>query len=216
MTSITEGTEYTGESGKTYLAVSPLGQDNVWTAVQKDTSNIVVLKAPSNDDTGTSWPRFQHEMIMHELFKGCKHIREQVDRVSPQDGGPPILVLEISETTLWQARTKRPLSKGEIRSIGKAILQGLQEVHDQVCGEENDCLGAHVLTCAYSESPKHISVLLRLTEMLPVADMSRGLVYVDMKMQNIMIDGFDTHTSGDGEQTEGLSHNADLKILTSC
>ncbi|GAB1732452.1 hypothetical protein NU195Hw_g9473t1 [Hortaea werneckii] len=160
MPSITEGGEYTGESGKVYLAVGPLGQANVWTAVQKDDhSNIVVLKAPSDDDTDSSWPRFQHEMIMHELFKDCRYIRRQLDRVAPQKGRhPPLLVLEITETTLWQARTKRPFSKDEVRSVAQSMLQGLKEVHD------------------------------------------KGLVYVDIKMQNIMLNGFNTSEQGDGSK----------------
>ncbi|KAI7384006.1 kinase-like protein [Hortaea werneckii] len=160
MPSITEGGEYTGESGKVYLAVGTLGQSNVWTAVQKDDhSNIVVLKAPSDDDTDSSWPRFQHEMIMHELFKDCRYIRRQLDRVAPLEGQhPPLLVLEITETTLWQARTKRPFSKDEIRSVARSMLQGLKEVHD------------------------------------------KGLVYVDIKMQNIMLNGFNTSEQGDGSK----------------
>ncbi|KAK5126891.1 hypothetical protein LTR85_008249 [Meristemomyces frigidus] len=161
MTAIVEGAELIGESGKVYLAVSALGQENVWTAVQKDDpSNIVVLKAPSADDTSTSWPRFQHEMIMHELLKDCSAIRKQVDRIPPVkgEGSPPILVLEIFETTLWQARTKRPFSKDEVQSVAKSILQGLKEVHD------------------------------------------RGLVYVDLKMQNVMLSGFNTSDAGDGRK----------------
>lgn len=159
MPSITEGAELRGESGKTYLAVSPLGQANVWTAVDKhNPSNIVVLKSPGADDTfRTTWTKFQHEMIMHELFKNCSSIRKQVDRIPPVKGStsPPILVLEIFETTLWGARTKRPFTKPEVRTVGKAIVQGLADVH------------------------------------------SKGLVYADLKMQNVMINGFDTAKPGD-------------------
>lgn len=161
MIAIVEGAELVGESGKTYLAVSALGQENVWTAVERDDqSNIVVLKAPSADDTSTSWPLFQHEMIMHELLKNCSAIRKQVDRIPPvkDDGSPPILVLEIFETTLWQARTKRPFSKDEVQSVAKAILRGLKEVHE------------------------------------------RGLVYVDLKMQNVMLSGFKPADEGDGSK----------------
>ena len=157
--SFVEEGEYLGETGKAYLAVGQLGQANVWAAVQKDDhSNIVVLKAPSADDTGSSWPRFQHEMVMHELFKDCQYIRKQVDRVPPSETSPPLLVLEIFETTLWQVRVKRPLSKDEVRVVARSILQGLKEVHD------------------------------------------KGLVYVDVKMQNIMLNGFDASTSGDGSR----------------
>lgn len=172
MAAITEGAELTGESGKTYLAVGPLGQANVWTAVDKDDpSNIVVLKAPSPDDASTGWPLFQHEMIMHELLKDCTAIRKQVDRIPPVRGSnsPPILVLEIFETTLWEARTKRPFSKNEIESVARSILRGLQEVHDQ------------------------------------------GLVYIDLKMQNVMLNGFDNAESGDGGQL--ITKLGDLGIV---
>ncbi|KAK4545702.1 hypothetical protein LTR36_002656 [Oleoguttula mirabilis] len=161
MTAISEGAELVGESGKTYLAVGSLGQENVWTAVERDDpSNIVVLKAPAADDTSEAWPHFQQEMIMHELLKDCSAIRKQVDRIPPveEDGSPPILVLEIFETTLWQARTKRPFSKGEVQSVSKSILQGLKQVHD------------------------------------------KGLVYVDLKMENVMLSGFDTSAAGDGSK----------------
>jgi len=132
MDTLNEGAELIAESGKTYLAVSPLGQANVWTAVDKaDHDHIVVLKAPSTDDTGTSWPRFQHEMVMHELFKESSSIRKQVDRIAPVKGAgsAPVLVLEIFQATLWHARTKRPFAKAEIKAIARDILQGLQEVH---------------------------------------------------------------------------------------
>ncbi|EGP86792.1 uncharacterized protein MYCGRDRAFT_44256, partial [Zymoseptoria tritici IPO323] len=132
MSCLSEGAEFISEAGKTYLAVSSLGQSNVWTAVEKDDmSNIVVLKAPSDNDIPGQWPRFQHEMIMHELFKNSKNIRRQVDRIPPTpEGSPPILVLEITETTLWGARTKRPFSRGEIVATMKGILLSLQEVHE--------------------------------------------------------------------------------------
>lgn len=97
-----EGAELTSELDKKYLAVSSLGQSNVWTAVENDNfANIVVLKAPSDTDLDGSWPAFRQEMIMHELFKESKHIRRQVDRISPMNGGPPMLVLEIADMTLW-------------------------------------------------------------------------------------------------------------------
>ena len=162
MTAITEGSQLIGESGKTYLAVGPLGQANVWTAVEtSNLNNIVVIKSPtSDDDAGASWPHFQHEMIMHELFKDCDGIRKLVDRVPPVKarGAPPMLVLEIFETTLWQARAKRPFSRGEIKAVCRGILRGLQQVH------------------------------------------SKGLVYADLKMPNVMISGFDVSTPGDGSK----------------
>lgn len=90
------------ELDKKYLAVSSLGQSNVWTAVEDGNfANIVVLKAPSDDDIAGSWPAFQQEMVMHELFKNSKYIRKQVDRIAPVEERPPMLVLEIAEMTLW-------------------------------------------------------------------------------------------------------------------
>ncbi|KAK0956360.1 hypothetical protein LTR91_022424, partial [Friedmanniomyces endolithicus] len=157
MNIIHEGAEFLGESGKTYLAVSPLGQANVWTAVDKgNLENIVVLKSPAPDDTDPSWPQFQHEMIMHELLKNCTAVRKQIDRIPPVEsaGTPPILVLEIMQTTLWSARTKRPFTKEEVRSVARQVLRGLKEIHD------------------------------------------KGLVYADLKMQNVMINGFDTAEPG--------------------
>ncbi|KAK3069150.1 hypothetical protein LTR53_012735 [Teratosphaeriaceae sp. CCFEE 6253] len=157
MNVIHEGDELRGESGKTYLAVSPLGQANVWTAVDTADNGIVVLKSPAADDTGASWPHFQHEMIMHELLKDCTSVRKQVDRIPPvpSAGTPPILVLEMFETTLWGARTKRPFTKEEVRSVARQIMQGLKDIHD------------------------------------------RGLVYADLKMQNVMLSGFDVGEPGD-------------------
>lgn len=156
-----EGAELTSENGKTYIAVSSLGQSNVWTAAEKDNfSNVVVLKAPSDTDDRGSWPQFLHEMVIHELFKESKHIRRQVDRIPPKEDGPPMLVLEIAEMTLWQARTKRPMSRGEIIAIVKGVLQGLEEIHAQ------------------------------------------SLVYGDLKMENVMISGFDIEHPGDGSNLE--------------
>lgn len=152
---LSEGAELIGETGKTYLAVSPLGQANVWTAVDvNDPSHIVVIKEPGEDDTRPGWPSFQHEMVMHELLKDSDSIRKQVDRILPtREGEPPMLVLEIFETTLWTARAKRPFTTAELKSVTKDTLIGLIDVHKQ------------------------------------------GLVYADLKMQNIMVDGFDTKSS---------------------
>lgn len=152
-----EGAELTGESGKKYLAVSPLGQANVWTAVESnDMSNIVVIKEPSADDTSPGWPNFINEMVMHELLKDCSSIRGQVDRILPtKEGAPPMLVLEIFETTLWTARTKRPFTSAELKAVMKDALIGLRDVHD------------------------------------------RGQVYGDLKMPNIMVDGFNPESPSD-------------------
>lgn len=145
-----EGSELIGESGKKYLVVQSLGQSNVWVAVDSsDMSNIVVIKEPGADDP-KPWANFQNELVMHELFKESDGIRKQVDRIQPtRDGEPPMLVLEMFETTLWKARTKRPLSNLELKKVMKDALLGLKEVHDQ------------------------------------------GQVYADLKMPNILVDGFD-------------------------
>lgn len=151
---LSEGARLVGESGKTYLAVSPLGQSNVWTAVEQSNDpkkpiQVVVIKEPGEIDTQPGWPSFQNEMIMHEVFKDSPAIRQQVDRIPPtQTGGPPMIVLEITETTLWDARTKRPMSLAEIKTVAKDVLIGLRDVH------------------------------------------AAGLVYADLKPQNIMVDGF--------------------------
>jgi protein kinase len=147
---LSEGDELTGEHGKTYLAVSPLGQDNVWTAVETGNSKVVVVKEPDAQDASRGYPAFQNEMVMHELLKDSSGIRQQVDRIpSTKPGDPPMLVLEITDTTLWGARTKRPFTLAELKSVTKDALIGLRQVHEQ------------------------------------------GLVYADLKMQNIMLDGFD-------------------------
>ncbi|KAH0356729.1 kinase-like protein, partial [Aureobasidium melanogenum] len=155
---LSEGARLIGESGKSYLAVSPLGQSNVWTAVEqsKDPNKplqVVVIKEPGEVDTLPGWPSFQNEMVMHEVFKDSPAIRQQVDRIPPtKTGGPPMIVLEITETTLWTARTKRPMSLAEIKTVAKDVLVGLRDVH------------------------------------------AAGLVYADLKPQNIMIDGFNAES----------------------
>lgn len=172
---LSEGAELTGETGKTYLAVAPLGQSNVWTAVENNTNpsedpHVVVIKEPGTDDTRPGWPNFQNEMIMHELLKDSPAIRQQVDRIPPtKSGDPPMLVLEITETTLWSARTKRPFTLSELKSVTKDALVGLRDVHDQ------------------------------------------GLVYADLKMENIMVDGFDVHKPSDPDHLSATL--GDLGIL---
>ena len=149
---LSEGDELTGENGKKYLAVSPLGQQNVWTAVETGNSKDVVVKEPDAQDASRGFPAFQNEMVMHELLKDSSGIRQQVDRIpSTKPGDLPMLVLEITDTTLWGARTKRPFTLAELKSVTKDALTGLRQVHDQ------------------------------------------GLVYADLKMQNIMLDGFDAN-----------------------
>ncbi|KEQ93751.1 hypothetical protein AUEXF2481DRAFT_300190 [Aureobasidium subglaciale EXF-2481] len=151
---LSEGTTLIGESGKKYLTVSSLGQSNVWTAVEQSNDpkkpvQVVVIKEPGEVDTEPGWPSFQNEMVMHQVFKDSPGIRQQIDRIPPtKAGGPPMIVLEITETTLWIARTKRPMSLAEIKTVAKDVLIGLRDVH------------------------------------------AKGLVYADLKPQNIMVDGF--------------------------
>ncbi|KAI5194407.1 kinase-like protein [Aureobasidium subglaciale] len=155
---LSEGTTLVGESGKKYLTVSSLGQSNVWTAVEqsKDPNKpvqVVVIKEPGEIDTEPGWPSFQNEMVMHQVFKDSPGIRQQIDRIPPTEaGGPPMIVLEITETTLWIARTKRPMSLAEIKTVAKDVLIGLRDVH------------------------------------------AKGLVYADLKPQNIMVDGFNAES----------------------
>jgi len=63
-----------------------------------------------------------------------------------------MIVLEITETTLWNARTKRPMSLAEIKTVAKDVLVGLRDIH------------------------------------------AAGLVYADLKPQNIMVDGFNAES----------------------
>lgn len=173
---LSEGAELTGESGTVYLVVSPLGQANVWTAVQKDKpTQIVVIKEPNVDETRPGWPTFIHEMVMHELFKSSPHIRRSIDRipVTSEPPSPPMLVLEIFQTTLWTARTKRPLSKPELRQICKTTLLALRDIHAQ------------------------------------------DLVYADLKMQNIMLNGFNTSSASTLPKDEIETKLGDLGIVTS-
>ncbi|USP75703.1 hypothetical protein yc1106_02977 [Curvularia clavata] len=146
-----EGTELVGEHGYRYLLVKPLGQANVWVAVDAATQEkIFIVKQPSDDDVGYGWPRFQHEMIMHEYLKDIPTIRQQVDRIPPLSrSDPPRIVLEILQSTLWDARRKRQFSDVEIKGIMRSALLGLQDVHQ------------------------------------------RHLVYADLKMQNILLTGFE-------------------------
>jgi len=148
-----EGAELVGEHGYRYLLVKALGQANVWVAVDAATQEkIFVVKQPSDDDVGYGWPLFQHEMIMHELLKGIPTIRQQVDRIPPTSrADPPRIVLEILQSTLWDARRERQFSDVELKGIMRSALSGLRDVH------------------------------------------AKDLVYADLKMQNILLDGF-SHT----------------------
>jgi len=128
-----EGKELVGENGQRYLLVQAMGQPNVWIAVDAATQEkLYIVKQPSDDDDAApGWPRFQHEMVMHEMFKDHDAIRPQIDRIPPTSrADPPKLVLELLQTTLWDARRKREFSDGELKQIMRQILLGLKEVHD--------------------------------------------------------------------------------------
>jgi serine/threonine protein kinase len=127
-----EGQTLTSDSNTDYLLVAPLGQPNVWTAVDSATqSSVFIIKQPAaNDSASAAWPDFQQEMVMQELFKDHSAIRQKVDQIAPSKSGePPRIVLEILEGTVWDAREKRPLSMGEIKSIMRDTLEGLVCVH---------------------------------------------------------------------------------------
>ncbi|KAF2087218.1 kinase-like protein, partial [Saccharata proteae CBS 121410] len=164
---LAEGQHLTGESGSSYLVVSPMFRrkpgapvPNVWSAVDSASQeDVFIMKQPGGDElaanananAGAGWPRFQSEMIMHELFKSNPHIRQQVDRIPPGTGHgdePPRIVLEPTETTLWSARAKRPFTDDEIRVVMKGALLGLRGIHE------------------------------------------KGLVYADLKPDNIFVNGF--------------------------
>ncbi len=136
-----EGEKLVGESGEAYLVVSPLGAvrpgatPNVWSAVDaQNQQDVYILKGPGSDEsTYRSWPKFQSEMVMHELFKESPHIRRQHDRIPPRrhSSQPPTLVLEPSECTLSKARSLRPLTDREIKTIMRGALIGLNEIHQE-------------------------------------------------------------------------------------
>ncbi|EON70074.1 CMGC/MAPK protein kinase [Coniosporium apollinis CBS 100218] len=181
VTPLREGQELLGESGDSYLTVSPLGNpqpgttSNVWTAVDAETNgNVFILKQPAaNDYFGRSWPKFQTEMVMHELFKDCRYIRRQIDRIPPPRNSPdpPRLVLEPTECTLTDARELRPLTDGEIKTIMKHVLLGLKEIH------------------------------------------SKGLVYADLKMDNIFVNGMRETARETTDQHSLIAMIGDLGIV---
>ncbi|KAF2801278.1 uncharacterized protein BDZ99DRAFT_456474 [Mytilinidion resinicola] len=121
-----EGQTLSGDN-KDYLLVAPLGQPNVWTAVDSETqSSVYIIKQPAPDDSAAaSWPNFQQEMVMQELFKDDPAIRQKVDQIPPsKHGEPPRIVLEILEGTAWDARAKRPLGVGEIKKHHAGYTRG--------------------------------------------------------------------------------------------
>lgn len=170
-----EGKELVGENGQRYLLVQAMGQPNVWIAVDAATQEkLYIVKQPNDDDNQPGWPRFQHEMIMHELFKEHDAIRPQIDRIPPTShADPPKLVLELLQTTLWDARRKREFSEAELKQIMRQILLGLQEVHEQ------------------------------------------GLVYADLKMENILLSNFTPSTSSNPSTPDITAKLGDLGIVMS-
>ncbi|KAF2859689.1 kinase-like protein [Piedraia hortae CBS 480.64] len=118
---------------------------------------IVILKSP-NQTEKPPYLTFQNEIRIHSMFPDAKGIRKVVDFVpsssgpegaevkgtsdlvastpsddpsAPSSDGPtpPILILEAFSTTLWSARTTRPLTDNEIKTIARGILEGLREIH---------------------------------------------------------------------------------------
>jgi len=169
-----EGKELVGENGQRYLLVQAMGQPNVWIAVDAATQEkLYIVKQPSDDDDAApGWPRFQHEMVMHEMFKDHDAIRPQIDRIPPTSrADPPKLVLELLQTTLWDARRKREFSDGELKQIMRQILLGLKEVHDN------------------------------------------GLVYADLKMENILLSGFEPKAANNDNNNNNINITAKLGDL---
>ncbi|KAF1947131.1 kinase-like protein [Clathrospora elynae] len=152
-----EGAELVGEYGYRYLLVKAMGQPNVWVAVDAASQEkIFIVKQPGEDDVARGWPRFQHEMVMHELFKDTPSVRQQVDRIPPTSkADPPRIVLEILESTLWEARRKRQFSDVELKGIMRSTLMGLRDVHQ------------------------------------------KDMVYADLKMENILVSGFEHKANKD-------------------
>ncbi|KAF2144796.1 uncharacterized protein K452DRAFT_266905 [Aplosporella prunicola CBS 121167] len=138
-TPLGEGQQLLGESGESYLVVSPMtgpkpgAAPNVWSAVDAGSQeSVFILKAPGIEDAPYhGWPRFRSEMIMHELFKDNPHIRRQLDRIPPRkySADAPALVLEPTETTLWKARAARPFTDDEITVIMRGALLGIAAIH---------------------------------------------------------------------------------------
>lgn len=162
---LSEGMELAGASGRKYLLVGALGArpglaPNVWTAVDADThSEIFIVKQPNAYDA-YGWPEFKQEMVMHELFKDCDHIRRQVDKIAPGSVSPlPAVVLEAFEGTVWSARASRPFTSNELKSVMKSSLLGLGEIHAKgmvYAGlSPPSASSTRLLTCGRSEDGEH-------------------------------------------------------------
>jgi hypothetical protein len=81
--------KFTGERGRTYRLIQPLGPQrtetalNIWKALDDvDESKQFVIKGPSSDDNRSlSWPLFKREFEMQKLFNDSVFIRQMVDFV---------------------------------------------------------------------------------------------------------------------------------------
>jgi protein kinase len=131
------GSKFTGESGRTYRLIHPLGPQrtetapSVWKALDDvDESKQFVVKGPSSDDDGSlGWPLFKHEFEVQKLFNDSAFIRQMIDFVPSAAGVEPKIVLQAFEKTLWTARTERPMTSNEIKWVMKAVIIGLWTVH---------------------------------------------------------------------------------------
>lgn len=131
------GLKLTGESGRIYRLICPLGYQktdsapNIWKAVNDaDESEQFVVKEPSSDDhRSLSWPLFRHELEMQKLFNGSAFIRQMIDYIPSLGEEEPKIVLQAFQKTLWTARTQRPMTSNEIKWIMKAVILGLWTVH---------------------------------------------------------------------------------------
>lgn len=159
------GLKLTGESGRIYRLICPLGHreldnaPNVWKAVNHaDESEQVVVKGPSSDDDRSlSWPLFQHELEMQKLFTGSPLIRQMIDYIPSFAGEGPKIVLQGFEKTLWTARERRPMTSNEIKWIMKAVILGLWTVHREGFVYSGESLSAqlrYALTCCRFEDGK--------------------------------------------------------------
>lgn len=178
------GLELTGKSKQKYTLLEPLlhreeKPSNVWSAAREnDPTDQFIIKQPDTDD-GPEWPYFTKEMEMQELFRKSHYIRRIVDVIPPSlDSEPPCMVLEAFEESLWSARLRRPFSLGEIRSVMRSVAIGLGIIHCKNLVHTGS-LCRHYLS---------ILCVCVCTDTI-----------LDIKMENILVTGFDNDTPSDGE-----------------
>ncbi|KAF2433850.1 kinase-like protein [Tothia fuscella] len=178
ITPMRPGQYHTSEKGNSYLTVNALGPpdeatgtpSNVWTAVDAEThEEVFIIKQPSpSDDETKGYPLFTSEMIMHELFKDCPYIRKQVDRIPPD---APALSRTSSEFGVVGH-----VGGGEV-DPPRLVLEPTETTLSRVRTER-------------PLSDGEIEILMRGV-LLGLGEIhKRGLVYADLKMDNILVNGF--------------------------